>query len=134
MVSTPILPLFILFFFTNYFLNNDDFTYIKMFILVADANTSQEDMFQLVGMPITQTCLEGFNGTILCYGQTGSGKSYTTFGSTDTAPESRGLVPRVLDFLWHHIGQAEDNVRYSCRCSFYEIYQERVFDLLVSKH
>jgi kinesin family protein 15 len=98
--------------------------------VVADEQVSQEEMFQLVGMPITQTCLEGFNGTIICYGQTGSGKSYTTFGTTDGSPDGQGLVPRVLDYLWRTIGDDSKATRYTCKCSFYEIYQERVFDLL----
>lgn len=74
----------------------------KMFSFdyVAGETTSQEDIFQLVGVPVTQTCLEGFNGTIICYGQTGSGKSYTTFGGSEGDRSSRGLVPRVLEYLW----------------------------------
>lgn len=100
---------------------------------VANENTSQEEMFQLVGLPITQTCLEGFNGTIICYGQTGSGKSYTTFGATDAKSiENRGLVPRVLEYLWEHIAlESSEESHVKCKCSFYEIYQERVYDLLV---
>ena len=103
------------------------------FVEVAHENTSQEEMFELVGLPITQTCLEGFNGTIICYGQTGSGKSYTTFGASDVkSVENRGLVPRVLEYLWEHIAlENSDEIQVKCKCSFYEIYQERVYDLLV---
>lgn len=105
-----------------------------MIFVVADTNTSQEEMFELVGLPITTTCLEGFNGTIICYGQTGSGKSYTTFGTADAnSNANRGLVPRVLEYLWEHIAVdgAELSNNLKCKCSFYEIYQERVYDLLV---
>ena len=40
------------------------------FDYVADEITSQEKMFQVVGVPVTHTCLQGYNGTIICYGQT----------------------------------------------------------------
>lgn len=111
------------------------------FDYVADEKTSQEKMFQVVGLPVTNTCLEGYNSTIICYGQTGSGKSYTTFGvanstNTDT---TRGLVPRVLEYIFQHISKVQSeeysiqnnlSVTYTCGCSFYEIYQEKVYDLL----
>jgi kinesin family protein 15 len=99
-------------------------------------------MFQQVGLPITEKCLQGYNGTVLCYGQTGSGKTYTIFGnSMDTISDSalvekeplRGLVPRVFEHLWESFGRskaADDKFSYTCHCAFYEIYQERVFDLL----
>lgn len=124
------------------------------FDYVADEHTSQEKMFQIVGIPITNNCLDGYNGTIICYGQTGSGKSHTTFGTNDIS--NRGLVPRVLEYIWNHIdNQAAiesdhanaianlspsasplsrsgptSTTSYSCSCCFYEIYQEKVYDLL----
>ncbi len=39
------------------------------FDYAADEFVSQESMFAEVGQPIVQSCLEGYNGTILCYGQ-----------------------------------------------------------------
>lgn len=55
--------------------------------------------------------------------------------SEDATPdEQRGLVPRVLEYLFAHVAREErrngGSVRYLCRCSFYEIFNERVFDLL----
>ena len=84
-----------------------------------------------IGLPVTNACLEGFSGTIFCYGQTGSGKSYTTFGPPDEAswikgtgdgcrgdgrnpatPQSgggsRGLVPRVLEYLLDRFSDGVD--------------------------
>jgi len=103
---------------------------------VAGEDSTQEGVFQHVGVPLTESCLQGFNGTIIAYGQTGSGKTHTLFGSSgnDTSSE-RGLVPRVFEYLWQKMSTAElsvaaDAPSYSCKCSFYEIYNERVFDLL----
>lgn len=121
---------------------------------VADEDVSQSDMFQVVGIPVTKACIEGYNGTIIAYGQTGSGKTHTMFGdklsqgitSTTTSSsspssddKSSGLVPRVLDYLWQHMARErltktndsnESMIDFKCSCSFYEIYQEKVFDLL----
>lgn len=77
--------------------------------------------------------------------KTGSGKTFTTFGPgaaieghiTPNDPKSselRGLVPRVLEYLYNSIDQqvklGNGKVTYSCRCSFYEIFNEKVFDLV----
>ena len=103
---------------------------------VAGEDSTQESMFHNVGVPLTESCLQGFNGTIIAYGQTGSGKTHTLFGcSGDDASSQRGLVPRVFEYLWQKMSTAElsaavDAPSYSCKCSFYEIYNERVLDLL----
>jgi len=75
----------------------------------------------MVGKPMSVSCLQGkiktfhnvlslilkgYNGCIFAYGQTGSGKTYTMMGqnfdSDITAPE-RGLIPRVIEFIFHKI-------------------------------
>jgi kinesin family protein 15 len=99
----------------------------------ADESATQQDIFDKVGIPITTRCLEGYNGTILCYGQTGSGKTYTMFGpmipgrNQILIPTARGLVPRILEYLWANVGSG---LNYTFKCSFYEIYQEKIYDLL----
>lgn len=104
---------------------------------VYGASSTQESVFQTIGAPLTESCLDGFNGTIIAYGQTGSGKTHTLFGDADSHND-RGLVPRVFEFLWQKINNAElesdvsKAINYSCKCSFYEIYNEKVFDLLDS--
>jgi hypothetical protein len=64
----------------------------------------------------------------------GPGIADGTAGSSDTADAARGLVPRTLDYLWQHIAREKSRSRgrtvYTCTASFYEIYQERVYDLL----
>ena len=105
---------------------------------VVGEQSTQESVFRNIGIPLTESCLQGFNGTIIAYGQTGSGKTHTLFGpsiTSDGVSEHRGLVPRVFEYLWQKIGSVEKNSTknapsYSCKCSFYEVYNERVFDLL----
>ena len=74
------------------------------FDYVAGNNITQDDIFRIVGKPITQACLEGYNTCIFAYGQTGAGKTFTMQGrgleldSKDSV--LRGLQPRVFDYLF----------------------------------
>lgn len=61
----------------------------------------------------------------MAYGQTSSGKSYTLIGNN----ERPGLIPRFSEDL---IGLKEylSDSSFSITCSFFEIYNEAIFDLL----
>ncbi|KAI8730881.1 kinesin protein KIF15, partial [Biomphalaria glabrata] len=94
-----------------------------------------EGVFSLVGKKIIEDCLNGYNGSILAYGQTGSGKSFTMFGPSENLESSqlRGVIPRSLEYLFSVIAHQQDHgskKQFLCRCSFLEIYQEQIFDLL----
>ncbi|KAF8014161.1 hypothetical protein BT93_H0106 [Corymbia citriodora subsp. variegata] len=110
------------------------------FDAVADTEASQLDMFELVGAPLVENCLAGFNSSIFAYGQTGSGKTYTMWGPTqalleDKLSSQQGLTPRILECLLARINEeqikhADKQLKYQCRCSFLEIYNEQITDLL----
>ncbi|KAF8026304.1 hypothetical protein BT93_F2942 [Corymbia citriodora subsp. variegata] len=108
---------------------------------VFDASSSQEDIFQTVGVPLVQSALAGYNTSILTYGQSGSGKTYTMWGPPSSIVEEpsarslEGLVPRIFQMLFSKIDREQENsegklVNYQCRCSFLEIYNEQIGDLL----
>ncbi|KAG0558177.1 hypothetical protein KC19_10G010000 [Ceratodon purpureus] len=106
---------------------------------VAGENSSQEAVFHMVGLPMVENCLAGFNSSIFAYGQTGSGKTHTMWGvmsdSDDFPSDDRGLTPRVLESLFARIQEeeminADKQLLYQCRCSFLEIYNEQITDLL----
>nr|CUU99244.1 hypothetical transcript [Hymenolepis microstoma] len=70
-------------------------------------------------------CLDGFNCSIFAYGMTGTGKTYTIFG-TKSSP---GLVMQCCKALFDYdIGKVPTET--SFEVSFYEIYNEHVYDLL----
>ena len=111
------------------------------------ANFSQRDMFEKVGKPITEKCVRGYNGTIFAYGQTGSGKTFTIQGASDgptqvshefrnLVSDPQGLMPRVFEYLFQLITSTEaasgNTVKYLCQASFLEIYNDRIYDLLVA--
>ena len=103
-------------------------------------SAGQEDVFHVVGWPMVDHCMDGFNSTIFAYGQTGSGKTHTMMGDL-LPPDERGggadlnagLIPRVFARLFEAMGEAavagrQRNVL--VECSFLEIYNEEVTDLL----
>ncbi|RNE96695.1 putative kinesin, partial [Trypanosoma conorhini] len=94
--------------------------------------SSQEDVFEVIGRPLVENALAGYNAAIMAYGQTGSGKTYTAFGpanSLGTAEE--GLIPRVCEMIFSRAAAAsQKGVTYRVCASMLEVYLEDVFDLL----
>uniref|UniRef100_A0A7I4FWL6 Kinesin motor domain-containing protein n=1 Tax=Physcomitrium patens TaxID=3218 RepID=A0A7I4FWL6_PHYPA len=120
---------------TSVSLSDQQFT----FDAVAGEVSSQEAVFNLVGLPMAENCLAGFNSSIFAYGQTGSGKTHTMWGvmsdTQDIPSDDRGLTSRVFEMLFARIQREELNninkqLVYQCRCSFLEIYNEQITDLL----
>ncbi|OMO74183.1 Semialdehyde dehydrogenase, NAD-binding protein [Corchorus capsularis] len=106
---------------------------------VACEAIDQEILFRMAGLPMVENCLSGYNSCMFAYGQTGSGKTYTMLGEIDDLEAKpsprRGMTPRIFEFLFARI-QAEEEIRrdeklkYNCKCSFLEIYNEQITDLL----
>ncbi|CAG7901387.1 unnamed protein product [Brassica rapa] len=118
-------------------LNEHTFTFDS----IADPESTQDEIFQLVGAPLVENCLAGFNSSVFAYGQTGSGKTYTMWGPANglleehLSGDQRGLTPRVFELLFARISEeqvkhADRQLSYQCRCSFLEIYNEQITDLL----
>ncbi|KAK4258730.1 hypothetical protein QN277_005145 [Acacia crassicarpa] len=106
---------------------------------VACETIDQEILFRMAGLPMVENCLSGYNSCMFAYGQTGSGKTYTMLGEIedlDVKPSPhRGMTPRIFEFLFARIqaeeeSRRDENLKYNCKCSFLEIYNEQVTDLL----
>ncbi|XP_019183285.1 PREDICTED: kinesin-like protein KIN-12F [Ipomoea nil] len=113
------------------------FTFDSIF----DSNSTQEDVFQSVGIPLVKDALAGYNTSLLAYGQTGSGKTYTLWGPPSAMVETpstnglQGIVPRIFEMLFDNIQREHENsedkqISYQCRCSFLEVYNGHIGDLL----
>ncbi|XP_039041107.1 kinesin-like protein KIN-12B [Hibiscus syriacus] len=118
-------------------INGQTFTFDS----VASSDATQRDIFQLVGAPLVENCLAGFNSSVFAYGQTGSGKTYTIWGPANAllkenlSSDQQGLTPRVFERLFARINEeqikhADKQLKYQCQCSFLEIYNEQITDLL----
>ena len=109
-------------------LSNKTYHFDKVFSPAAD----QAIVFENVVTPILEEMLAGYNCTIFAYGQTGTGKTYTMSGDmTDTLgllSDAAGIIPRVLYWLFQRL--ETDQIECSVKCSFIELYNEELRDLL----
>uniref|UniRef100_A0A803XSP3 Kinesin family member 15 n=1 Tax=Meleagris gallopavo TaxID=9103 RepID=A0A803XSP3_MELGA len=112
---------------------------IFTFDYVANMETTQESVFSSVAKSIVESCMNGYNGTIFAYGQTGSGKTFTMMGPSDSdnfTHSLRGVIPRSFEYLFFLIEREKEKAgsgkSFLCKCSFIEIYNEQIFDLLDS--
>ncbi|PKA54405.1 Kinesin-like protein KIN12A [Apostasia shenzhenica] len=94
---------------------------IFSFNSVLDSGSTQEDVFNFVGVPLVKDSMAGFNTSLVAYGQSGTGKTYTMWGPASAMVddpcinESQGVVPRIFQMLFSEINN---------------IYNEQVNDLL----
>ena len=49
----------------------------------------------MAALPIIESVLSGYNGTIFAYGQTGTGKTHTMEGDLSSS-EHMGMIPRAV--------------------------------------
>jgi hypothetical protein len=63
---------------------------------VVPPNTPQEIVYNSTALPIVESVLEGYNGTIFAYGQTGTGKTHTMEGPDNPTADQRGIIPRAF--------------------------------------
>ncbi|XP_043341697.1 kinesin-like protein KIF14 [Cervus canadensis] len=89
---------------------------------------SQTAVYQALAAPLLGQAFQGFNTCLFAYGQTGSGKSYTMMGFN----EEPGIIPRFCEDLFAEIAKKQtQEVSYHLEMSFFEVYNERIHDLLV---
>ncbi|KAG2066908.1 kinesin-domain-containing protein [Suillus decipiens] len=69
--------------------------------------------------------MDGYNSIIFAYGQTASGKTFTLSGSEDQP----GIIPRAMKDVFAYIRRTPTR-EYLLRCSYLEIYNETIYDLL----
>lgn len=117
------------------------FTYDAVF----GPESQQIDIFESV-KGIIDAVVSGYNGTIVAYGQTSSGKTHTIFGEeSDNNDEAAGLVQRSLKVIFDKMKRNDEasaannpllspssQQKHSAKASFFEIYNEKVYDLLSS--
>merc|ERR1739838_404004 len=105
--------------------NTKTFTFDRVF----GPTTTQEQVYIAGAKPIVKDVLDGYNGTIFAYGQTSSGKTHTMEGvlHNDTL---RGIVPRIVDDIFNHIYGMDENLEFHIKVSYFEIYLDKVRDLL----
>jgi len=81
--------------------------------------------------PTAKHLFNGFDTTIFAYGVTGTGKTHTMRGGKSLA--DRGVIPRLLSAIYRRSRKIEKDTagatQVEVAMSYYEIYNDRVFDL-----
>ena len=129
------------------------------FDYIFNEDSQQNQIFEICTKDICDSLFEGYNGTIFTYGQINSGKTYTMLGPDYTKSflcnsnfilsnqensyisymkkkeeEGKGLIPRAIEYLLDkEIELCEKNkdinLNIELFCSFYEIFNEHIYDL-----
>jgi hypothetical protein len=97
---------------------------------VFDSNTAQSLIYEKGAFSLVESVVEGYNGTIFAYGQTGCGKTFTMSGRPDLE-DLKGIIPRTFRHILGEI-ESQKEKKFLLRCSFIEIYNEDIHDLLSS--
>ncbi|NXF34290.1 CENPE protein, partial [Nyctibius bracteatus] len=97
------------------------FSYDRVF----HSSDNTQQLYEGVAVPIIQSAVQGYNGTIFAYGQTASGKTYTMMGSEDSV----GIIPKAIQHVFRIICEIPDR-EFLLRVSYMEIYNETITDLL----
>uniref|UniRef100_A0A672K859 Kinesin-like protein KIF14 n=1 Tax=Sinocyclocheilus grahami TaxID=75366 RepID=A0A672K859_SINGR len=112
---------------------NYTFTFDFSFCSINESDASfasQQMVYEKLARPLLERAFEGFNTCLFAYGQTGSGKSYTMMGFGEEA----GVIPRFCEELFSRLSRTETK-EISCHLemSYFEVYNEKIHDLLVAK-
>uniref|UniRef100_A0A182J473 Uncharacterized protein n=1 Tax=Anopheles atroparvus TaxID=41427 RepID=A0A182J473_ANOAO len=113
-------------------ISSERFTYSHTF----DPKATQQQLYEAVVVDLLDKLFEGFNVTILAYGQTCSGKTFTMGTDyTGDLDKNAGVIPRAVTDIFRIIDdrvavEGSSNAPTAVSCSFIELYQETVYDLL----
>ncbi|CAG0916136.1 unnamed protein product [Notodromas monacha] len=106
---------------------------VYVFDKVVKPNAIQSQVYDVSAKGIVKDVLGGYNGTIFAYGQTSSGKTHTMEGVLGSE-EKQGIIPRIVNDIFNHIYSMEENLEFHIKVSYFEIYMDKIRDLLdVSK-
>ena len=93
-------------------------------------NSESQIIYKDICQDIVKNIIDGYNGSIFMYGQTTSGKTFTMLGS----PNSPGILPCSLNDIFIFVNRLSNNNSknkiINIYCSYIEIYNEKINDLL----
>eukprot|EP00158_Paraphelidium_tribonemae_P008427 Partr_v1_DN28576_c0_g2_i2_m73766 putative Kinesin family member len=92
------------------------------FDAVYSGSSTSTQIYNSCVASMADTFLSGGSSTFIAYGQTGSGKTHTVFGTK----KDPGVIMMLLD----RILTAIDDTPYKLTMSFYEVYINKIYDLL----
>eukprot|EP00736_Rhodelphis_marinus_P008663 Rmarinus@m.3725 len=106
-------------------IEGQQFTFDRIF----QPDTAQEMLYNEVAKHVVSDVCAGYNGTIFVYGQTGAGKTFSMYGVLGK-DDKEGVTPRAARDVFDFVATSPANVQFAITCSFLEIYNENIRDLL----
>lgn len=136
------------------------FRIIPIIMQVFDEYASQQDVYNECLSDIPNKIMNGVDCTVLAYGQSGTGKTHTMMGKAEGADlvihseapadvsgeetpasptqgqgaldhtQTAGMISRTVNHLFEEIRNQPKSVQCLVRCSYVEIYVEKIYDLL----
>ena len=100
-----------------------------MFDKIFNSETTQEQFYIGAAKPIVSDILQGYNGTIFAYGQTSAGKTHTMEGVMHDQG-LKGVIPRIVSDIFEYIYQFDSNILFHIDLSYFEVYLDKIRDLL----
>ncbi|KAK2734809.1 hypothetical protein FQN57_001459 [Myotisia sp. PD_48] len=101
------------------------------FHAVYGEDASQQELFDAEVAPTVKHLFGGHDITLFAYGVTGTGKTHTMRGGRALA--DRGVIPRLLSGIFRRCRKIERDLegqtQVGVAMSYYEIYNDKVFDL-----
>ena len=110
------------------------------FDVVYGEQSTQQAVYDECAFGLIESVLEGYNGTMFAYGQTGCGKTHTMMGPASSLEvnselaDERGIIPRAVRHIFGFFDSADKNIKFLVRCSYLEIYNENILDLLCKQN
>jgi len=99
---------------------------------VYGTGATNEEIYHEDVSPLVDSILQGYNGCIFAYGQTSCGKTFSMqgqFKGFNQPPSQQGIMSRTFEQIFEYI-QTTDVDYYAVKCSYLEIYNEEIRDLL----
>ena len=96
---------------------------------VFDVDASNSTVYETAAKPLILASMEGFNATLFASGVTSAGKTYTMLGNEEVDGIMTLAFQDVFDYIEEHPER-----EFLLRCSFLELYNEKLRDLLVPEN
>ncbi|CAE7897086.1 kif19, partial [Symbiodinium microadriaticum] len=91
-----------------------------------DETAQNLEVYERTTRFLIPSVIQGFNATVFAYGATSAGKTHTMLGY----PGEPGIMLLTLRDLFSEVANQKDNNHFEIKCSFLEVYNENVRDLL----
>lgn len=97
------------------------------FDVAFNESATNAEVYEATARSFISSVVNGMNSTVFAYGSTGSGKTHTMIGNYDEP----GMMFLSLVDIFDQIKSMRDKYEFEVTCSYLEVYNELIYDLLI---